>query len=164
MLSTKLQDAFNRQINAELFSSYLYLSAAAYFEAEDLKGMAHWMRIQSGEETGHATRIFDFINDRSGRVTLTQIDAPKAEWKSPLEVFEEAYKHEQKITGLVNDLMNLAAMEKDGASHDFLEWFVREQVEEEAAAQLIVAQLKLVGGNGVGLYMIDQELGKRAGT
>jgi ferritin len=163
MLSTKLQDAFNRQINAEFFSSYLYLSAAAYFEAEDLKGMAQWMRVQSGEETGHGMRIYDFINDRSGRVTLTQIEAPKTEWKSPLEVFEESYKHEQKITGMINDLMNLAAVEKDGASHDFLEWFCREQVEEEASVQLIVAQLKRIGGDGVGLYLIDQELGKRGG-
>ena len=161
MLSPKLQDAFNRQINAELFSSYLYLSMAAYFESEDLKGMAHWMRIQAGEENQHAMRIFDFINDRSGRVTLTPIEGPKTEWKSPLEIFEEAYKHEQKITGMIGDLMNLAGAEKDGAAHDFLEWFCREQVEEEAAAQLIVAQLKLAGDNGLGRYLIDQQLGQR---
>ena len=162
MLSAKLQDAFNKQINAELFSSYLYLSMSACFEAIDLKGMAHWMRLQAGEENLHAMRIFDFVNDRSGRVTLAAIEAPKAEWKSPLEAFEDAYKHETKISGMINDLMNLAAVEKDGASHDFLEWFVREQVEEEAAAQLIVGQLKLVGDSGVGLYMLDQQLGQRA--
>ena len=161
MLNPKVQDALNKQINAELFSSYLYLSMAAYFEAEDLKGMAHWMRIQAGEENGHAMRIFDFINDRSGRVALTSTETPKAEWKSPLEAFQDAYKHEVKISGMINDLMNLVAVEKDGAGHDFLEWFVREQVEEEAAAQLIVAQLKLVGDNGVGLYMLDQQLGQR---
>ena len=161
MLTPKVQDALNKQINAELFSSYLYLSMAAYFEAADLKGMAHWMRVQAGEENAHAMRIFDFINDRNGRVTLTQIEAPKTEWKSPLEAFEEAYKHEQKITGMIGDLMNLVAIEKDGAGHDFLEWFCREQVEEEAAAQLNVAQLKRVGDNGVGLYLLDQELGKR---
>jgi ferritin len=161
MLSPKLQDAFNKQINAELYSSYLYLSMAAYFEAEDLKGMAHWMRIQADEERAHAMRIFDFVNDRSGRVALTPIDAPQGEWKSPLEVFEASYRHEQKITGMINDLMGLVAVEKDGAGHDFLEWFCREQVEEEAQAQLIVAQLKRVGGDGVGLYLIDQELGKR---
>jgi ferritin len=161
MLNPKVQDALNKQINAELFSSYLYLSMAAYFEAEDLKGMAHWMRIQAGEENAHAMRIFDSINDRGGRVTLAQIEAPKTQWKSPLEAFEEAYKHEQKITGLINDLMNLVAAERDGAGHDFLEWFCREQVEEEAAAQLIVAQLKRVVDNGVGLYLLDQELGKR---
>ena len=161
MLSQKVQDAFNKQINAELYSSYLYLSMAAYFEAKDLKGMAHWMNIQANEEKAHAMRFFDFINDRSGRVSLTQIEAPKTEWKSPLEVFEDAHKHEIKITGMINELFTLVAIEKDGAGHDFLEWFCREQVEEEAAAQLIVAQLKRVGDEGVGLYLLDQELGKR---
>ncbi len=161
MLSTKVQDAFNKQINAELYSSYLYLSMAAYFESKDLKGMAHWMNIQANEEKAHAMRFYDFINDRSGRVTLAQIDAPKNEWKSPLEAFEDAYKHEIKITGMINELFTLVAIEKDGAGHDFLEWFCREQVEEEANAQLIVAQLKRVGDNGVGLYLLDQELGKR---
>ncbi len=104
MLSPKMQDALNRQINAELFSSYLYLSMAAYFEAKDLKGMAHWMRIQAGEENGHAMRIFDFINDRSGRVSLTSIEAPKTEWNSPLDAFEDAYeardedhRHDQRL-------------------------------------------------------------------
>ena len=121
MLSAKLQDALNRQINAEFYSSSLYLSMAAYFEDEDLKGMAHWMRIQSAEETGHALRIFDFINNRSGRVTLAAIEAPKTEWKSVVDAFEDAYKHEQKITGMINDLFNLAAAERDAAMHDFLE-------------------------------------------
>jgi ferritin len=161
MLNPKIQDAFNKQINAELFSSYLYLSMAGYFEAESFKGMAHWMRIQAAEEKGHAMRFFDFINDRGGRVTLAEIEAPKTQWNSPLDAFQDAYNHELKISGLINDLMNLAAVEKDGAGHDFLEWFVREQVEEEAAAQLIVDQLKLVGDQGVGLYLIDQQLGQR---
>lgn len=161
MLSQKLQDAFNKQINAELYSSYLYLSMAAYFESKDLKGMAHWMDIQANEEKAHAKRIFDWVNDRSGRVILTQIDAPKTEWKSPLEAFEDAYKHEVKITAMINELFTLVAIEKDGAGHDFLEWFCREQTEEEANAQLIVAQLKLVGDNGLGLFLLDQELGKR---
>jgi ferritin len=161
MLSPKLQDAFNKQIGAELFSSYLYLSMAAQFEADDLKGLANWMRIQADEEQKHAMRIFDFINDRSGRVTLGAIEAPKTQWKSPLEAFEEAYKHEQKITGMINELMNLVAVERDGAGHDFLEWFCREQVEEEANAQLNVAQLKRVGDSGVGLYLFDQQLGQR---
>jgi ferritin len=161
MLSAKTQEAFNRQINAELFSSYLYLSMAAYFESEDLKGMAHWMRIQSQEETAHALRFFDFINNRGGRVTLNALESPQVEWKSPLEAFENAYLHEQKISGMIGDLMNLVSVERDGAGHDFLEWFCREQVEEEAAAQLIVSQLKRVGDSGVGLYLVDQELGKR---
>ncbi|MEN6457885.1 MAG: ferritin [Thermoguttaceae bacterium] len=161
MLSAKLQETFNKQINAEFDSSYLYLSMAAWFETQDLKGCAQWMRVQANEETAHGMRIFDFINDRSGQVTLTAIEDPKTTWKSPLDVFEDAYKHELKISGLINNLMNLAGAEKDGAAHDFLEWFVREQVEEESQAQLIVAQLKLIGDSGVGLYLLDQELGKR---
>ncbi len=161
MLSKKIQDAFNKQINAELYSSYLYLSMAAYFDAEDLKGMANWMRIQSAEENAHAMRFFDFINDRSGRVTLEPIEAPKGQWSSPLEAFEDAYKHEQQITAMINELMNVVASERDGAGHDFLEWFCREQVEEEASTQLIVSQLKLVGDSGLGRYMVDQQLGQR---
>ena len=161
MLNPKIQEALNKQINAELFSEYLYLSMSAHFEAESLKGMAQWMRVQAGEEHGHAMKFFNFINDRDGRVTLTQIEAPKTQWKSALDVFEDALKHEQKVTGLINDLSNLAYAEKDFASHDFLEWFVREQVEEESVARTIVDQLKLIGGDGTGLYMIDQQLGQR---
>jgi len=164
MLSPKVQEALSKQINAELFSEYLYLSMSAYFEAESFKGMARWMRTQAGEEHGHAMKFFDFVNDRNGRVTLTQIEAPKIEWKSPLDVFEDALKHEQKVTGLINDLSNLAVHEKDHASHDFLEWFVKEQVEEESVARTIVDQLKLIGDNGTGLYMIDQQLGQRTGA
>jgi ferritin len=161
MLNAKTQDALNRQINAELYSSYLYLSMSAYFEAESLKGMAHWMRVQADEEHTHAMKLYDFVNDRGGRVLLSEIAGPATEWKSPLEVFEDAYKHELKVTGLINDLMNLAAAEKDHAAHDFLEWFANEQVQEEADAKLIVDQLKLVGGQGLGLFMIDQQLGQR---
>jgi ferritin len=120
------------------------------------------MRVQAGEEHGHALKIYDFVNDRDGRVILAEIEAPKTEWKSPLDVFEEALKHEQKITGLINDLSNLAFAEKDHACHDFLEWFVKEQVEEESVARTIVDQLKLVGNDGTGLYMIDQKLSQRA--
>ena len=162
MLNPKMQEAFNRQINAELFSSYLYLSMAAYFESLNLKGMANWMQIQSGEEHIHAMKFYDFVNDRGSRVILTQIETPKTEWKSALDVFEDAYKHELKITGMINDLMNLTVAEKDHAAHDFLEWFVKEQVEEESAAQLIVEHLKLVGDSGVGLFMLDQQLSRRA--
>jgi ferritin len=161
MLNAKVQDAFNQQINAELFSEYLYLSMAAHFEAESLKGMANWMRIQAGEEHTHAMKFYHFILDRGGKVVLAQIEAPKTVWNSPLEAFQDAYKHELKISGLINGLANLAIDEKDHAAHQFLEWFVNEQVEEEAAAQLIVDQLKLVGENGVAIYMIDQELSQR---
>ena len=161
MLSPKILEALNKQINAELFSEYLYLSMSAHFEAASLKGMARWMRAQAGEEHGHALKFFDYVNDRDGRVTLAQIDAPKTDWKSAIDVFEDALKHEQKVTGLINDISNLAFAEKDHASHDFLEWFVKEQVEEESVARTIVDQLKLIGGDGTGLYMIDQQLGQR---
>lgn len=162
MLKAKMQDALNRQLNAELFSSYLYLSMAAYFEDKSFPGMANWMRLQAKEENMHGMKFYDFINERNGRVTLAAIDAPKTEWNSPLEAFEEAYMHEQKITGLINELVNLALAEKDHAAASFLQWFVNEQVEEEASVAQIIDQLRLVGDNGVALYMIDQQLAQRA--
>ena len=161
MLNPKMQEALNQQINAELFSEYLYLSMAAYFEAEGFKGMAQWMRIQADEERMHALKIFDYVYDRNSRVTLTQIEAPKTQWNSPLDAFEDAYKHEQKVSGLINELSNLALAEKDHMTHQFLEWFTAEQVEEEATASAIVDQLKLVGDHGMALYMIDDKLSQR---
>ena len=161
MLKPKIQDAFNKQLNAELFSSYLYLSMAAYFESQNLKGMAHWMRMQAQEENMHAMKFLDFINECGGRVLLSQVDGPKTEWGSPLEAFEDAYRHESKVTGLINALVDLSLGEKDHAANAFLQWFVTEQVEEEAAAQEIRDKLKLVSDNPVALFMIDQELGRR---
>jgi ferritin len=163
MLNPKVQDALNKQINAELHSAYLYASMAAYFEAESYRGMAAWMQAQSKEEIGHAMRIFDFINDRNGRVILTQIDAPKTQWDSPLDVFEGAHRHECAISRLIHELLNLATAENDPATVAFLQWFVNEQVEEEAHAQQIVDKLKLVGNQGPVLYMMDKELGARGG-
>lgn len=162
MLSPKIQESLNRQVNAELYSSYLYLSMVAYLEEQNLRGMAQWMQVQSAEETMHGIKIYNYIVERGGRVTLTQIDGPKTEWTSPLELFEDAYAHEQKVTAMINDLMDLVIAEKDHASHDFLEWFVSEQVEEESNASEIVEHLKRVGDKWVGLYMIDQKLGQRA--
>jgi len=161
MLNPKIQDALNAQVNAELFSSYLYLSMAAHFEATTMPGMANWMRIQAQEELAHALKFYDYINERNGRVTLTQVEGPKTEWDSARSVFEDTYEHEQKVTGLINDLVNLAVAEKDHATETFLQWFVTEQVEEEANASTILDQLKLVGDNGVALYMIDGQLGQR---
>ena len=161
MLSPRIQDALNGQLNAELYASYLYLSMSGYFESQNLKGMAHWMKIQAQEETMHAMKFFDFINERGGRVVLTQIDAPKTEWSSPLAVFEDACKHESKVTGLINDLVELSLGQKDHAANAFLQWFVTEQVEEEAAAQEIRDKLKLASDNPVALFMIDQELSQR---
>ena len=161
MLNPKIQDALNSQINAELYSSYLYLSMSAYFDSQDLGGMASWMRIQAQEELSHAIKFFDFVNERDGRVLLTQIEGPKSEWTSPLDVFEEAFAHEQKVTSLINDLVDLSLGEKDHASKIFLQWFVTEQVEEESAARTIVGRLKLIGDSPMPLYMLDRELGQR---
>ena len=161
MLNPRIQDAMNEQLNAELFSSYLYLSMSAWFQSRSLEGMAHWMRIQAQEELAHVVRFFDFINDRGGRVLLTQVEGPKAEWGAPLAAFEEVYAHECKISARINDLVTLANSENDHAAATFLQWFVTEQVEEEATAQTIVDKLKMVGDNGVVLFMLDGELGKR---
>ncbi|MBU0718309.1 MAG: ferritin [Planctomycetes bacterium] len=161
MMKQKIQDAFNVQLNAELFSSYLYLSMAAFFESQNLKGMAHWMRMQMAEEEIHGMKFFNFIHECGGRVTLAKIQEPKTEWGSPLEAFDDAYKHEGKVTGMINDLVDLSLREKDHASNAFLQWFVTEQVEEEAAALEIRDKLKLIGDSPVALFMIDQELGQR---
>ncbi len=160
-MNEKVLNGFNDQINAELYSEYLYLSMAAYFESAGFRGMANWMRIQAGEEHMHAMKFFSFILDRSSRVKLAAIDAPKVDWKNPLEAFSEAYQHELKISGLINNLASIAVQEKDHAAHNFLQWFVTEQVEEESNALTIVDELKLVGDNGLALYTIDKELGAR---
>ena len=161
MLSAKMQEALNKQINAELYSSYLYLSMSAHFESASLKGFAHWLRVQAGEERGHAEKFLDHINDRGGRVTLLAVQAPPAEWASPLAAFEEVYRHEQKVTGLINDLVNMAVAERDHASNEFLQWFVKEQVEEEAQSLQIVQALRRVGESAGGLLVLGHHLGKR---
>ncbi len=161
MLNPKMQEALNEQINAELFSSYLYLSMSAYFESQSMPGMANWMRVQAQEELTHAMKFYAFVNERDGRVKLGPVEGPRTEWSSPLEVFEEAYKHELKISGLINRLVKLAIEESDFATHSFLQWFVNEQVEEEAAARLVIDRLRLVGDNGAAMYMLDNELAQR---
>jgi len=161
MLKPNVEEALNRQVNAELFSSYLYLSMAAYFDSQTLAGMANWMRIQAQEELIHALKLFDFISERDGRVLLTQIDSPKTEWESPLNAFEDALGHERKVTGLINDLVDLSLGEKDHAANTFLQWFVTEQVEEEAAAKTIVDQLRMIADHPMALFMVDRELGQR---
>jgi ferritin len=136
---------------------------AAHFEAKNLHGMARWMQAQAREEWKHAMKIFDFIVIRSGRVRLAAVEAPKAEWGSVLEVFEDAYKHECKVTGLIHGLVKLAEAESDFASHAFLQWFVTEQVEEESQVEVIVERMKLAGETPIGLIIFDAELGKRGG-
>ena len=161
MLNKKMEAAMNDQIVAELFSSYLYLSMSAHFAATGLDGMANWMRVQAQEEVVHGMKFYDFIIERGGRVTLGAIDQPDNEWSSPLAIFEAAYDHELKVTARINALVDLAAEEKDHASSIFLEWFVNEQVEEEASADAVVQKLRMFAEAPQALYMLDKELGAR---
>jgi len=161
MISKKMVDALNTQINAEMYSAYLYFAMAADFEDKNLPGFAHWMYTQAQEEFGHATRFYNYVLEQQGRVKLAAIDAPPSEWASPVDVFEAVYKHEQHITSLINNLVALAMEEKDFATSILLQWFVTEQVEEESNAATILAKLKMVGDNAQGLFMMDQELGQR---
>ncbi len=161
MLSDKMQTALNKQINAELYSAYLYYAMSAHLEAEGLAGMAAWMRMQAIEEMTHTHKFFGFINERGGRVVLDPIDAPPTHWESPLAIFEATCAHEAHVTALINGLVDIAIEDRDHATNNFLQWFVGEQVEEEATAGDILNKLKLVESSGGGLFMIDRELGLR---
>ncbi len=161
MIGEKMQKALNGQVNAELYSAYLYLSMAAYLESENLRGSAGWMRVQAAEELAHAMKLFDHVVERGGRVSLSAIEAPPDKWASPLAAFEAVYAHEQKVTGLIYKLVETAAVEGDDAAGAFLQWFVSEQVEEESSASEIVQNLQRVGGSANGLLTLDQELGRR---
>jgi ferritin len=164
MISPKMEGAFNDQIAAEFYSAHLYLSMASYLESIDLPGFANWMRVQYQEEVAHGMKIFEYVIERDGRALVKAFDGPPSEWKSPLDVFESSYKHEQKVTGLINNLMEIAQAEKDHAAQIFLQWFVSEQVEEEDSAKTIIQQLKLLGDSKAGLFQIDRELGQRVFT
>lgn len=161
MLKESIESALNQQINAELYSAYLYQSMAAYFEDKSLAGFANWMDLQAEEEMAHARKIYDFINERGGRVILEGIEKPKSSWDSQLDVFKESLAHEEKITEMINDLVALANDEKDYATHSFLQWFVDEQVEEEDTVGEIVDKLELIGDSTQGLFMMDDKLGAR---
>lgn len=163
MLKANVQDALNKQLNAELASSYLYLSMAAWFEEKNYRGMGHWMRTQAQEEYGHAMKFYGYIIERGGRVVLGQIGAPKAEWGGISEAFQDAYAHEIQVTRWIHELTKLVMGESDFATQSFLQWFINEQVEEEANVEQIVEKLKMVGESNVGLLFLDSELGKRAG-
>jgi ferritin len=161
MISKKIQEALNKQINAEFYSSYFYLSMSAYFEVNDLQGFAKWFRMQADEEYAHAMKIFDYVYQIGGEVKLQMIDGPKTEWDSFLEVFKDTFEHEQKVTKSINTLVDLAQKEKDHATVNFLQWFVSEQVEEEATAQMNVKKMEMIGDSKSGLFMLDNELGSR---
>ena len=162
MLNKTMQDAMNEQIKNELYSAYIYLAMSAYFEDTNLPGFAHWMRLQAREEEEHAMMFYRFINERGGRVILQAIDQPPIEFESSLDVFQRTLEHEQKVTGLIHQLYALAIQEQDYASQVFLQWFVTEQVEEEASATQIVETLRLIGDKRHALLMLDGELGRRA--
>jgi len=164
MASKKMMDSLNNHLNEELYSSYLYLSMSAYFEAKNLKGFANWFKIQSQEEYGHGMKFYSFIQQVGGKVTLKAIKAPKITWKSFMEVFAETLAHEKHITGLINKLVGQAIQEKDYATNNFLQWFVNEQVEEEATVEEIINKLEMIGDAKSGLFMMDRELGARALT
>jgi len=164
MIAEKMQDAMNEQIKWELYSAYLYMAMSAYYVSENLMGFANWMRVQAQEETVHALKFYDFINERGGRVELRAVDAPPRDWDSPLAVFQDAYDHERIVTGRIGDLVDLARGERDHASEIFLQWFVTEQVEEEASADEVIQQLKRVQDNSSALFMLDRELAQRVFT
>ena len=163
MISKIMQDAINDQINKELYSSYLYLSMAAYFEDRNLSGFSHWMRVQESEEREHAMKLYDFLLERGGKVNLKAIDAPKTEWTSTLEVATEVAAHEAKVTASIYVLYETALKEKDYPAQIMLQWFISEQVEEEKNATDIVANLKLIEERGTAVLMLDHQLAKRGG-
>ncbi|HMM19938.1 MAG TPA: ferritin [Selenomonadales bacterium] len=161
MISQKMQDAINNQIQAELASAYLYLSMAAYCEKENMKGFGQWLRVQYQEETGHAMKLLDYLLERGGQPLLKAIDAPPAEFGSWLSMFEKVLSHEQHVTALIHSLYEVALAERDYASQIFLQWYISEQVEEEASASEIVERLKMLQDNSGALFYLDKELGKR---
>ena len=162
MIGKKLNDAMNEQIKNELESYYIYLSMAAWLHAKALDGMGHWMRVQAHEEMLHAMKFFNHLIDRGGKVVLKDLKQLKIQWKSPLEVFQDAFEHEKFISKKINDLMSIARQEKEYASEPLLAWFTDEQIEEESNANKITEQLEMVGADKSGLLMLDRELAARA--
>lgn len=160
-ISQKLANAINEQINYELYSGFIYLSMATWCEEQNLPGFAHWLEVQYQEEFAHAMRFYRHVVERGGRVVLKAIDAPKTEWSSPLEVFEDAYEHEKKVTARIYKLGDIVDEEKDRAAYGLLQWFYDEQVEEENNTSTIRDQLKRIGDSTQGLFMMDRELGSR---
>jgi len=161
MISDKMANAINEQMNKEMYSAYLYMAMSAYSSELGLKGTAKWFMVQYHEEMFHAMKMYDYIQRQGGTIKLETIDKPPSEWKSPLDLFEKTLAHEQMVTALINDLMNVAIAEKDHATQIFLQWYITEQVEEEENDNDIIAQLKLIGSNSQGLLMLDRDLSTR---
>lgn len=164
MLTKKLQNALNEQINKEFFSEYLYLSMSAYLESIEMEGFANYFNVQAQEEHFHAMKMFNFVHDKGGRVILKSLAEPRSNYKSVLEVIEDALEHERQITKSINDLMDVAIKENDHSVKSFLEWYVDEQVEEEATMTKLIAKLKMIKGEGLGLLTLDNELSSRKFT
>ncbi len=162
MLSSAMEKALNNQINKELYSSYYYYAMAAYLDNEGLEGMANFMKAQALEETEHAQKFYHYVFERGGRVVLEAIDKPPVDYESPRNIFELGLEHEKFVTSLINNLVELALKENDYATKTFLDWFITEQVEEEAAMDNILSKFKIVGDNGHGLLMLDARLGERS--
>ena len=160
-IKDKVAEAISKQINAELYSAYLYLAMAAYLGANHWPGFGRWMKLQAKEENAHAMKLFDYVLAQGGRIGLEDIKASDINWNTPLEVFEAVYKHEQKVSALINELVKVARNENDADAESMLKWFVDEQVEEEASAQKIIDKLKPVKGSTDGLSALDCELGQR---
>ncbi len=163
-MNVKMQKAINDQLNFEIYSSYIYLSMSSYLKSLNLNGFANWMEIQVQEEVAHAMKFYNFLHDRGGKVKFQEIPKPKSEWNSPLAVFEDTLKHEQIVTGRINNLVDLALELRDHATNAHLQWFISEQVEEESNALSILQQVKLAQGAPNGLFMLDRELGQRVYT
>ncbi|MCL2157303.1 MAG: ferritin [Methanobrevibacter sp.] len=164
MVSKKMEKELNNQLNAEMYSGYLYLAMAAYFEDSDLSGFANWMRVQAQEELSHSMRFYDYIIRRGAKVSLDAIEKPNFEWGSPLEVFDHVLSHEKTVSGLINNLVNLAIEENDHATNNFLQWFVEEQVEEEESASAALNKVKLASDTHNGILIIDSEFASRVYT
>ena len=164
MIKKIMEETINEQIAKEMYSSNLYLSMAAYFHTINLNGFANWMRLQAQEEMAHALKFFDYLLDRGANVVLGQIDAPKRVWENPLNAFEESLAHEISITESINNLADLSIQEKDHATHNMLQWFIQEQVEEEATVNEICDRLKLAEGSPGGLFILDHEMKQRQNT
>ena len=161
MITEKMEKAFNEQINKELYSEYLYLSMQAYFERMNLTGFTNWMTVQVQEEHAHAMGMFNYLNERGGKIELLAIDKPQTDWKSPLDVFKHVLEHEQYVTSLINNLMDVAEQEKDRAALSFLDWYLKEQVEEEANVGGVLAKLELIGDDRHALLLLDKDLEAR---
>ena len=160
-MKKEMEKAFNKQVNAELYSSYLYLAMESYFQSISLSGFATWMRAQVQEELFHGIKMYDYIHARGGKASLEAIAKPEEKWETPLAAFEQILAHEQHVTALINNLIDVALDVRDHAAKAFLDWFITEQVEEEATAGQIVDRLRLIGKDSSGLFLLDTELAKR---